>query len=589
MEAGFETDLSGRFTGLSDRFRSLWTFYQFLGGVFKHQSRGAIPFVYDFQALYRRLQDAMPRTSGAPDPDNARELDQIGRELDRIHDELANIESQFAPSLLRRFFDHLKNQDEKILFALVKFYLLQRQLDRDTLDKLDILLTRMGEISGEEGRAAKRDTTELRSSFSRLAALTPHRNLSDADRDIAVDRINGLRRRVMECTDFQELMDSGLFDTYRDLKNELETSILDPDVAVAVVSANIDMKNTFQLLYTEEETRILEDTNRVFEIVRYLEKNPNLAHEQLRAQIEVFRESRERFDAGRRDHNVKREDIVALKKSMQQVLDAFEPGRSAAATAAAASLEPVPSAPAPAPVPARPTPAQPLVDEPTFAAASPAAPPVPPSFEEAEVVELTPPAIIAPSSGAATPSAPARVAAESQPAAAAITDILPPDPLITESLHKIVFALELVVWDHAPEQAAHAKELHHLRLEPWEVGTFRTLAERHVAEGTIQWSLQLFYLQAAALRVKMDEETAEIRRLAASGKTSRLGEILERSSQSLERAGEIDRRFRWFIDDMLFEGHTGQIEQIYRSHFRFLQAYSTLWLEHQANGGITPL
>jgi hypothetical protein len=576
MDTGVETHLSGRFTGLSDRFRSLWTFYQFLGGVFKHQSRGTIPFAYDFQALYRRLQDAMPRVDGTSDPDGARELDQIGRELDRIHDELASIESQFPPSLLRRFFDHLKNQDEKILFALVKFYLLQKELDRDTLDKLDILLTRMGEIATEGARVAKRDTTELLSSFARLAALTPHRDLSATNRDSAVEQINGIRRRVMDCTDFQSLMDRGLFDTYRDLKEELGSGILEPDVAVAIVGANIDMKNTFQQLYSEEETRILEDTNRVFEIVRYLEKNPNLAHEQLRNQIEIFRESRERFDAGRRDHNLKRDDVVALKRSMQQVLDTFEPSRSPAGASAAAHLEPVIMTPSAHAGP---------VAEPEMAPSAPPARPLPSPTDE---VELTPPSMVAPSPRAAAP-APAPEPAAPPSTQASINDLLPPDPLLTESLHKIVFALELVVWDHQPEQAVHAKELHHLRLEPWEIGTFRILAEGRIPPETVLWNLQVFYLQAAALRVKMDEEAREIRRLLETGKQARLGELLERSAQSLERAREMERRFRWFIDDMLYQGQTEYIEQIYRSHFRFMRAYSGLWLEHQANGGVPPL
>jgi len=53
--------LSERFTDLSDRFRSLWTFYQFLGGVYRHRGQGEVPYTYDFQSLYRRLQEMVPR------------------------------------------------------------------------------------------------------------------------------------------------------------------------------------------------------------------------------------------------------------------------------------------------------------------------------------------------------------------------------------------------------------------------------------------------------------------------------------------------------------------------------------------------
>ncbi len=122
------TDLNLRYTGLSDRFRSLWTFYQFLGGVYKHQSRGPLPYDYDFQALYRDVQGLVPKVGVGTNPDarTIQEFEKLERELGRIHHELSKLEREFSPSMLRKFFDHLKNQDEKILYALVKFYILIR-------------------------------------------------------------------------------------------------------------------------------------------------------------------------------------------------------------------------------------------------------------------------------------------------------------------------------------------------------------------------------------------------------------------------------------------------------------------------------
>ena len=152
-----------------------------------------------------------------------------------------------------------------------------------------------------------------------------------------------------------------------------------------------------------------------------------------------------------------------------------------------------------------------------------------------------------------------------------------------------MFALELVIWDHQPEQLETAKEIHHLRLEPWEVNAYRQLASGAVARGTLDWELDLFFLQSAALRVRMDEEAEEIARLNRANSSERLFDLLERSAQSLERARELDSRFQWFIDDMLYRGRTDQLEQLYRSRFRFVNVYSRLWLDHQASGGITPL
>jgi hypothetical protein len=315
------------------------------------------------------------------------------------------------------------------------------------------------------------------------------------------------------------------------------------------VATNLEAKNRFRQLYQEEEVRILEDTNRIFEIERYLERNPGLASETLTRQIETFRRHRLRYDTGRKEDNVKRDDLLELRRAMNAVLDAFEPTRRGA------------GAPPPPAVPPDPTPHS-AVDAPPRA--------------EVPVDGRTP-------DEGATPAE--EIAGEAVP----LAEVLPQDPLLNESLHKIMFALELVVWDHQPEQLGNAKEIHHLRLEPWEVHAYRQLASGAVATGTLDWELNLFFLVSAALRVRMDEEVEEISRLSRANNSDRLFDLLERSAQSLERAREYDRRFQWFIDDMLYRGRTDRLEQVYRSRFRFVNVFSRLWLDHQASGGITPL
>jgi len=542
--------LSERFTRLSDRFRSLWTFYQFLAGVYKYQGQGQIPFTYDFQGLYRRLQDLLPRLGFEGSPGAERELESIERELARINLELARLERTYPPSTLRRFFDHLKKQDEKILFALVKFYLLIGEFDEDTLDKLDILFTRLSEVPLEDGRVLVRDPEELQANFERLAVFIDLPRVTVTEERPIVEAVRALRRELQGLADFNAVLTSQVYDRFRSLKRKLGSSILHPPILVEVVATNLEAKNRFRQLYQEEEVRILEDTNRIFEIERYLERNPGLASETLTRQIETFRRHRLRYDTGRKEDNVKRDDLLELRRAMNAVLEAFEPARRGASHP---SSQPAPDA--------GPTP-------PAAAVSAPEA--------EAPVDEWTPGSI---------PVASDEMAGGVLP----LSEMLPPDPLLNESLHKIMFALELVVWDHQPEQLGTAKEIHHLRLEPWEVNAYRQLASGAVASGSLEWELNLFFLLSTALRVRMDEEVEEISRLNRSNSSDRLFDLLERSAQSLERAREFDRRFQWFIDDMLYRGRTDRLEQVYRSRFRFVNVFSRLWLDHQASGGITPL
>jgi hypothetical protein len=170
-----------------------------------------------------------------------------------------------------------------------------------------------------------------------------------------------------------------------------------------------------------------------------------------------------------------------------------------------------------------------------------------------------------------------------------LSTLLPPDPLLDEVMHKIMFALEMVAWDRLPTQVVEAPEIRNLKLEAWEADSYRKLAEGRVEKGTAEWELLRFFLSSATLRLKMEEEATEIVHLEGTGNPERLSELLERSAQSLERARDTDHRFKWFIDDMLFRGETHKLEQIYRSRFRFLHAYSGLWLNHQQSGGLTPL
>lgn len=548
MEPTTAHALSERFTRLSDRFRSLWTFYQFLGGVYKHRGDGAVPYSYDFQALYRRLQELVPRMGVDEGRESKLEFDQLSRELDRIQGELVQIEQRFPPSLLRRFFDHLKRQDEKILYALVKFYLLCSDFTQDTLDKLDILLTRIAEAPLDSGRAMARDPSELRSHFQRLASYAQLSPLPAPDSGPLVEAVREFRSELRSAPNFDSLIDSRVFDRYRQLKQRLGKAFLHPPILVEVVITNIEAKNQFERLFREEEARILEQTNRVFEIERFLERNPAADHETLRRQIEDFRTSRLRLDSGRREDNVKREDIIELRRAMDAVLQTFH----------------------------------------DLGLDSQGAPAAAPFGQDEDATHIGAPRTSAPA-GDPFPEPDDLAPAQPGSPSSSITDVLPPDPLLTEPLHKIMFAIEMVVWDRSPDRVVQAPELHNLRLEPWEVTSYRSLVEHVVQEGTTRWELLVFFLRSAALRVKMEEERQEIERLTATANDERAFDLLERSAQSLERAREVDRRFQWFIDDMLYAGDTEQLEQLYRSRFRFLHAYSALWLEHQARGGLTPL
>jgi len=542
MEAPKLHSLSVRYTTLSDRFRSLWTFNQFLGGVLKHLGEGPMPYTYDFQALHQKLKELVHTIGVESAVDATPELDQLERELDRIQRELARIECQFAPSVMRKFFDHIKRQDEKVLSALLKFYMLSSHFEQDTLDKLDILFTRLAEEPMENGQVAPKDTAELMANFKRLAEITDLPPLPPAEETALAEAVRAIRQELESIKDYATLVESKVYERYRRLKQRLGKTALHPSMLVEITTTNIVAKNRFKDLYEAEESKVVENTNRIFDIERYLDRHPELASEGLKKQLEEFRTIRVRYEARARKDNVKRDDISEMTRAMQAVLAQFDPASKRPLSSKGTAVSPTART------------ASHKVQQPEKAA-------VPTNDVEAE----------GPTEGTS------------------LDNLLPPDPLLNETLQKIMFALEMIVWNRLPTQITNAPEIRNLNLEPREIETYRRLAEGNVDKGTPDWELDRFFLMSAALRVKMEEEANEITRLEKANNPDRLYEVLEHSARSLERARDSDRRFQWFIDDMLFRGDTQQLEYIYRSRFRFLHAYSGLWLVHQRSGGLTPL
>ena len=542
---------SVRYTGLSDRFRSLWTFYQFLNGVLKHLDEGPMPYTYNFQGLHRQMQDLIHKVGVDVNFGAVPELDQVERELDRIHRELARIEGGYPPSVMRKFFDHIKRQDEKVLSAILKFYLLFKHFEQDTLDKLDILFTRLAETPTDGERITARGPGDLLSAFQRLSGFIDLPDLPPAEETPLAEAVVAIRQELESIHDYPTLVDSQVYERYRSLKQRLGRTALHPSILVEITITNIVAKNRFKQLFEAEENKVVERANRITEIERYLERHPELANNELKGQLEDFRRFRVRYESGRRQENVKRDDITELTRAMHTVLAKFDASSNRPLEAAAVSVGSVQS-----PLP------EPLSNGVPAGTAD--------LFKEPELLDQ-------------------KIDSAGRLEATSVTNLLPPDPLLNEALHKIMFALEMVVWDRLPAQVVDAPEIRNLKLEVWEIDNYRKLAEQTAEKGTSEWELQRFFLSTAALRVKMEEEREDINRLETEDQSERLYEVLEHSAQSLERARDTEGRFQWFIDDMLFRGETHTLEQIYRSRFRFLHAYSGLWLDHQRSGGLTPL
>ena len=525
-------ELNQRYVRLTDRCRSQWTFYQFLQGVFKHLRGEACPIEIDFQGLFAQLRE-LGQDLGSPQTAKTEKLmEQLSVRLDGQSAALAEVDRQVPPSLLRRFFDRLRNQDEKILLAIIKFYLDGTELPEDTVDKIDILLTRLAEIPRPDGRSLLRERHEIERFVQPLLQHRQPAAIPENELTILLNALGDLRAEIVACRTFSELAERGALDRFRTLKRRLGDKLLHPRLLPSMLETTVAIKNRFRELWEDEEPQLLDDTNRVMELRKQLANHPELMTPELHDALEVFTAAHRKFDQRRSEENLRREDVMALRRTLDHILDQFDSTVTTATTL--------------------------------------------PAAVESVTSVSPPPAEADPHEAPASESGLAEVAGH-----------FPPDPLLQEYLSKIIFVLELVGRDRPAEEIVHAKEMVTLRLEPWEVAAGQRIMDGTSAAGTLAGERDRLFLNGAALRVRMDEEAREIDRLQKRG-SERLVEVLERSGESLQRAAELERRFQWFIDDTLYRGDTEFLLHLYRSRFRLLRAYSGLWLIHNERGGISP-
>ena len=489
--------LHRRYVDLAGRFKAAWTFHQFLQGIqkfFVEADVGRYPS--DFHEIHQALKSVAENLTGPGSEQVALQLDQARRQLDQMVGILSAADARVSPSVLRQFFDRVKNFDDQILAQMVKFYLLttgEQGLSADRLDKVDYLLTKLGEEALPTGGLVPRDPTRLREIFegfwSAVEGLTPEPGWLEARKGELAD----LRRELAAVADLERLNESQLVQRYRELKQQLGRYMLHPELAIGVVETNLAVKNKVRQHYHIEEQRILSESQRIFEL-----EGKVLVDTQLDQELTQFRKKFEEFERKQRTDNVKLEDLAYLRRQVEGLMPRL----------------------------ARP--------EARFAGSAPAA----------------------------DPSAPAGSAPASSEEAVGVF------------YREILDGLEGTDNQAAPKAVALAREIYHLRLEPREVISFRRL--RVTPEGDAE--LERFLLEAAALRLRINQEAAEITELLDETSVTKDAPVFVRARQTTRVADGYVQRFGAYIDQAIQDSNFGEAQQLQLLRMRLIRDYSGLWL-----------
>jgi hypothetical protein len=132
-------------------------------------------------------------------------------------------------------------------------------------------------------------------------------------------------------------------------------------------------------------------------------------------------------------------------------------------------------------------------------------------------------------------------------------------------------------------QAAYGTKLARFRLEPWEVRSARRLQSGEVLADGESAASELLYLEGAALRLKVDDIAQVLKAPSPGAALPEVDEsVLSDAGECLVRAQDLDRRFRQALEAEGQGGLPERLNELTRSRFRLLRAFSGLWLLHNA-------
>lgn len=319
--------LHARYVRASDRFKAMWTYHQFATGTFRTLLGASISYEIDFNKLFESIKQISAILNAAQTTAASQALGRAEDALARTAQTLLDADDRIAASVLRRFFERLKRQDDNIIEFLIKFYLYADAVEADRRDKLDFLFTRIGEdFAASRNEFVQREALQLRQRVIALVSILPIAAPPPEEVIRVIRALRSMRDEIATTQRFDELVERNLLRNARAFKHRVGDLYFHPDVLLAVIELNIETKNRYLRLYAPEEERLIAETEKLVEHGAALERNFGDTNPGLVEEIARFREYKERFDVLRAESNVKSDVVARLKASMDSILAQLDRG-----------------------------------------------------------------------------------------------------------------------------------------------------------------------------------------------------------------------------------------------------------------------
>jgi hypothetical protein len=557
-------ELSGlhqRYLALSNRFKAVWTFHQFLQGLSKILAdEGLAGPSTSFQALYGELKSLAKDLNSDDTNAVSRRLDDSARRLDEKTTELIRQDLRVSPGRLRQFFDRVRSYDRRILIQLLRAYLYirhQRGWSEDLVDKADFLVTRLGDEFAEGDRPAiERDhRMEQRDIWRSLWLLLDAEEPATERVEDTVMEVRTLREAMAQTKSLDQFNELGLIAGYRRLKHSLGDAFFYPPILDEVVRTNLYLRSSIGDFFEREEQRIAGEYQEVFELERealQLDTGAQSLGSGLDAELQDFRGEVQRFESQLEKKELRLDEVARLRARARDLIPRLQ-GAGDVLGSADDSTTPD-GAPDESP---------PSVEPSAPGGASPPVPPPPRSPPPSPVPLVSSTPVVAPPTPVPlTRSATLRIRTANA-------------ELLGDTLRSVLAFLERTSWEDPPEVVAKLPDLNALRLEPREILAFRRL---HSPE-SVHLELEQFLFEAAALRVRVTAQAEEmvaqrggLQTEAETGSGAANGRVL------CHLAGQFERRLDLFVQEAVQSGDAREASELQHLRMRLLREYSGLWL-----------
>lgn len=291
----------------TERFKTLWSFQQFLRGVHKTFFSADPRTTPDLSSLSEEIRSIGRRIRDEPSKDTAPRLKDLSQRLDRVTVELRQVDRDISPSFVRRFFEQVRPQSERTAFQLLRFYFSQPETDVDVIDKVNFLATVVAAGSSDPSSYAARPKNELRGLLEDVTASAVWPRPSDPEAFAIAYVVNELSAKLSRAQSFGELTNRGPLDEFRVVKRKIGASLVHPEVLAAVVYGNLSTREAFSRLYRSEEKLLDEATARIGDLERELRRGSGEVP--LPEDLRRFRETREQVQRRALQPNVPAADV----------------------------------------------------------------------------------------------------------------------------------------------------------------------------------------------------------------------------------------------------------------------------------------